>query len=748
MATFYALIGESRQLGHVRSAASDSLYNSKTLCITVTSTSFFPAERQSANLINLGKVAQELRRRKVTRGGVAYAVSAWLVVQIADILVPIYDTPDWVMQVLIGALVIGFPVALVSAWFFDISSTGIKRTEKVPANELDVPQFNRSSDFVIIGLLAAALLLSLHGNFRDPDVLPEPVSILIADFENETGSDLFSGVLEATLGVGLEVAPFIETFSRKTATSIASNMPGSDVDSRELPLETAALIALREGINIVIGGSVRRANGHLTVSVTGYGPAGKQELFSASRTAATDSDILDAIAEISKDVRLELGDTQKPSGAGEKESFVVANLEAAAEYLKAQDLQLDRKLEEAVVHYEKALELDPDFARAYAGLALTEQYLGNTEAATKNWQETLSRLDKLTERGQLRTLGNYYMINQRDYGKALETYERLVSKYPADNVAQNNLAVTAFYTLDFERALEVGREVADRFPEHNGYRANLALYAMYASRFDEASREARKVIDDDPSSVYALFVLALTSAMTGDIAATEIIYQRMTKLDQFGKSVATEGLADLAIYRDDVEAAIAILDDAIEEELTLNANHTAAIKQVIRAEALMLIGEREMARFAVDEALQFADGDPAVLVSAAIMLTELGEYDRAHGIATGMSGSFSISMRAYASAIRAQISFVQGHTSTAIELASAAIKLSDLWHIRLMRGKYYLQAGLASEAEADFQICQQRIGEGIAMFLNDRPSLRRLRDLETAIALTDDLQQAAAIFHH
>jgi len=694
-------------------------------------------------MINLSNLMQEMRRRKVIRGGIGYAVSAWLVVQIADILIPIYDTPDWVMQALVSAFAIGFPIALVVAWFFDISLTGIKLTEKIPVHELEFPKLDRRMDFVIIGLLAAALMLSLYGNFRAPDVALEAVSILISDFDNDTGSDLFSGVLEETLGIGLEVAPFIETFSRKRARSIAATMPSAEAGTTKLDLETANLIALREGINVVIGGSVHRDTGKLTVSVTGFAPENQQVLFSATETSATDSDILNAIADISKDVRLALGDTEKPSRGGEKESFAVANLEAAAEYLEAQDLQLDRKLEEAAIHYKKALELDPEFARAYAGLALTEQYLGNTEAATKNWQETLSRLDNLTERGQLRTLGSYYMINQRDYDNALATYQRLVDKYPADNVAQNNLAVTAFYTMDFGRALQVGREVAERFPDHNGYRANLALYAMYAGRFDESSREAQTVIDSDSSSAYAFFVLALTNAVAGDVESAESIYQRMTNLDQFGNSMATEGLADLAIFRDDLEAAVAILDAAIEKELSLNAHHTVALKQVIRAEVLLQIGERDSALSAVNAALQYAGGDPAILVPAAMALTELGDVDRAETIAAQMSSSLSTSSRAYADAIRAQIAFVQGRPTDAIELATVAIESSDLWHIHLMRGEYYLQVGLLADAAADFQICKQRIGEGIAVFLNDRPSLRRLRDLETAIALSVDKSPGA-----
>ena len=254
----------------------------------------------------LSKLFEELRRRKVIRAGIAYAVSAWLVVQIAAILLPIYDTPDWAMQVLVSAFVIGLPIALAFAWSFDLSAAGIKRTEKIPSSELDVPQFDRRMDFVIIGLLAAALSLSLYGNFRAPDVLPEAVSILIADFENETDSDLFSGVLEDMLGVGLEVAPFIETFSRKTATSLAANLSGSDADSTKLDLESAGLIALRESINIVVGGNVRRSNGKLTVSVSGFSPGDQQELFATTKTAATDSDILNTVAEISKVVRLEL----------------------------------------------------------------------------------------------------------------------------------------------------------------------------------------------------------------------------------------------------------------------------------------------------------------------------------------------------------------------------------------------------------------------------------------------------------
>ncbi len=678
------------------------------------------------------KFLKELRRRKVVRAAVTYIVSGWLVIQIADVLLNAFDAPGSVMQVLITITVLGLPFALVFSWYFDISSHGIQRTAEIPADDSAAPVVDRRSSVVIITILSAGLLLSLYGNLRRPDAPPEVVSVLIADFDNESGNALFTGVLEDFLLVGLEVAPFVSTYPRKDAISIAASLSGADVGSQSLNSQTASLVALREGIDVVIGGTVSRGDDGVTVSVNSVSSGDQQEIFTVSETVDSDADVLTAIVDISKGVRKKLGSNRKLGGAGDSESFAVTNLEAAAEYLKAQNLQLDRKLEEAVVHYEKALQFDPDFARAYAGLALTQQYLGNSDAATKNWQETLSRIDRLTDRGRLRTLGNYYMINQGNYEKALETYETLVEKYPADNVAKNNLAVTAFYAMDFERALQVGREVANRYAGQSGYGANLALYAMYAGRFEEAAKVAKSVIGIDPGNAYALLVLALSSAVANDLESAESTYQRMTEFDQFARSTAMEGLADLAIYRGDPQSAVQILDDAIAEELAMNAKYTAALKQALRAEALLQMSQSEEAKTAVLELLESPHDDPAVLVPAAMVLIGTGNTDRAETIAAEMLESLSKPRRAYAYAIRAEIASANGDLDQAITLANTAVETVDLWLVRFLRAKILLRAGRLAEAAADFEACQQRTGEGIAVFLNDRPSLRRLRELEAS----------------
>jgi len=679
----------------------------------------------------IGKFFQQLKRRGVIRAAIAYVVGAWALIEFVGILTEAFTAPAVLIPVLLVLLSLGLPAVLGFSWYFDITSDGIRRTQ---ASDEDVQQraVDRRIYFVIISLLLAALTLSIYGNLRKAPEPPQSISILIADFQNDAGNELFSGIIEESLRVGLEVAPFVESFSRKSAGTIAADIDGNN--DGDLLLETAGLVALREGINIIVGGSVRRDGSGLVVTASGFAPGDLRELFSVTERASTDTEILNAVANISKKLRLALGDSEKPVGAGESESFVVANLEAAAEYLKAQDLQLSRNLDEAIVHYEKAVQLDPEFARAYAGLALTEEYLGRTEAASQHWESALSGLSTLTERGQLRTLGNYYLIGQQDYDKALDTYERLVERYPADNVAHNNLAVAAFYAMDFNRALEVGRNVFHRFPNRSAFGANLALYAMYASRFDEAADVARKVIDIDPGNAYAHFVVAQTQAMAGDLTAAEGTYQKMADLDQFAKSVAAEGIADLALYQSDVGTALQTLDSAIASEMSLGALQTAALKQVMRLDAYLLSGDDEQAIAAANAALDIQGNDPAVLVPVAIAYIQLAEFDSAQSIIDTLSQGFSKTRRAYAQALRAQLASTQGDSEAAISAANAAIELADLWLIRLMRANVFLQANRMSDAEADLLVCQQRIGEGIAVFLNDRPSLRLMRMLEIALA--------------
>jgi len=687
----------------------------------------------------------ELRRRNVFRTGIAYLILAWLILQVADIMLLILDAPAWILRLIVALLAIGFPIALVLAWVFEITTAGVKRTEEVSLDESITHLTGRKLDFIVIGILIAALSVSLYANLRSPADsarLPDPVSILIADFANDTGNELFTGVLEDTLRIGVEVAQFVETYPRIDARQIAAEIASSADGSRPLATETASLVAIRQGIDIVVSGYVRQDENDITVEIVGINPNDQKILFELSESVESDDEILNAIAGLARELRLKLGDTGLIHRSGDAETFWVADLNAASEFLQAQELLAGHSLEDAVRHFSRAIELDPELTQAYAGRALSQHYLGRSELAAKDWGLVMNQLDNLTERDRLRILGNYYLVVVQDYQKALETYERLVDRYPADNDGQNNLAVAAFYNLDFERARSAGRNVADRYPAQSLYKANLTLYAMYAGEFDEAYSLAQGTILQDSQNASGWTVAALVDSQAGNLSDARAIYRKMMEIGQYGRSLAYEGLADLALFEQNYAAAVEILGEGIESDLRKNANDTAAVKYVTLAEAHLRLHRRQDALEAIGHALEIGTSDNSE-VRAAMLLIELNEFEKADDIAHELSNDISSLRWAYADIIRASIAAAQTEPVKAVEFSKTAIATADLWLARFVLGNVYLDAGFPVQAYNEFQICNDRIGEALAMFLDDRPTFRMIRNLDAAIDHTNKLLKQA-----
>ena len=124
------------------------------------------------------------------------------------------------------------------------------------------------------------------------------------------------------------------------------------------------------------------------------------------------------------------------------------------------------------------------------------------------------------------------------------------------------------------------------------------------------------------------------------------------------------------------------------------------------------------------------------LCRAGVSREQLGDTARVQQIADEMSKSILTQHRAYSGAIRAGIALAQGDSDSAIELAGAALQVADLWLVRFVRANAYLEAGQHAEAMAELEQLQQRTGEAIAVFLNDRPTLRMMRRLDAALAAT------------
>ncbi len=119
----------------------------------------------------------ELKRRNVFRVGVAYAIVAWLLVEVASVVLPTFKAPEWVMQVFTFLVILGFPLALIVAWAFELTPEGIKREAAVDPAQPSTRQTGRKLDFTIIGLLAVALIYVVFDNYV-PKAQPEPAETI------------------------------------------------------------------------------------------------------------------------------------------------------------------------------------------------------------------------------------------------------------------------------------------------------------------------------------------------------------------------------------------------------------------------------------------------------------------------------------------------------------------------------------------------------------------------------------------
>lgn len=555
-----------------------------------------------------------------------------------------------------------------------------------------------------------------------PPPPPPPVSALVANFDNRTGDPVFEGSLEQAFGLGLEGASFVTTFPRQSATQIVAQLaPG-----RPLDVESARLVSVREGIQVVLSGVIEPAGSGYHLSVRALEPADGRTVAEAESSAGSKEDVLKAVESLAKSIRVSLGDSPpEDDEARAKETFSAANLEAVKAYSQAQDLASSGKLEEAIVLYQKALALDPNFGRAYSGWATSAFRLGRRDEAEGLWKQALSFMDRMTERERLRTLGTYYLGISRNYEKAIENFAALIARYPADGAAVNNLGVAYFGALDFAKALQEGNRAVEIYPKNAFYRTNLALYAMYAGDFAAARKEAEQVTSETDAFPKAYLPLAMDALLSGNWEGAQSAYQSMAKGGGRGPTLASIGLADLALYEGRLKEAETILAQGIRADLEAKRPRDAAVKKIALAETFSLLGRRPQAIAAAQEALKDSQSD-SVVVPAALLLVSAGRDAEARTLAKGLEGQIQKQSRAYAQLIEGEIALREGQTPAAVDALTAAKGLADLWQVRLALARAYVLAGQFPEALSELDTVRKRQGEATAVFLDDVPSARYL----------------------
>lgn len=546
----------------------------------------------------------------------------------------------------------------------------------------------------------------------------DPVSILIADFENRAGDPVFEGALEQALAIGIEGAPFVVSYPRADAAKLAQSLRGSG----GLDAATAQLVAVREEIGVVLAGTVAQDSGGYLLEVRALRTDSQEPFATAKERASDKGGVLRAIDRLARSLRTSLGDTPGVDAA-QAESVSAGSLEAVREYTIAQNLSTDRKNAEAIEHYKAAIGHDAQFGRAYAGWAVSAFDLGRRAEAEQLWSKALSLMDRMTEREKYRTLGGYYIGVARNYDKAIEAYQQLVDRYPADLAGHNNLAIAYFYTRNFTKALDHGKRAMEVYPHSLKFQNNYALYAMYAGDFETAAENARQVLERDPKYEAAYLPLAMAALVRGNVQEAENVYRRAKEAGAAGASLAAIGLADIALYEGRAAEAVPILEAGILADQRDGNTLGAASKTIALAEGRALTsGVSDAARLVGTLASQTSDEH--VAVPAARLLGAARQEARALQLARRLEERTQPVSRAYARVMVGELALQQRRYRDAITELSAGVKTADLWLARFYLGVAYVEAGRYAEAISEFESCAKRRGEATSLFFDDVPTYR------------------------
>jgi tetratricopeptide (TPR) repeat protein len=204
------------------------------------------------------------------------------------------------------------------------------------------------------------------------------------------------------------------------------------------------------------------------------------------------------------------------------ETVTAGSLDAMRAYAHAQELQTGNKWENALAEYQRAVEIDPNFGRAYAGIAgVYANYFKQTDKAEASYQAAMKHTDRMTEREKYRTLGTYYMDIARNYEKAIENYETLVKLYPADDGGHGNLGLAYLFTGNLPRAVAEVKKSLEIYPKNSLQRYNYAMYSMYVGDFATAITcydKAIELIKDVPGVGHTIGIAGFSGA-TGSSSA-------------------------------------------------------------------------------------------------------------------------------------------------------------------------------------------------------------------------------------
>jgi TolB-like protein/Tfp pilus assembly protein PilF len=496
--------------------------------------------------VNLKNFFAELQRRNVYKIAVAYGVVSWLLIQIATQVFPIFDIPNWASRLVVLLLALGFPVALVLAWAYELTPEGIRRTDDIDPGKSTARRTGRKLDFVIITVLLAViavLAFQRYGAHKPPAPDAAEKSIAVLPFENrseEKTNAYFADGIQDEILTRLSKIADLKVISR-TSTQHYKSSP-----------ENLRAIASELGVAHVVEGSVQRSGDAVRINVQLIKASTDSHLWAET----FDRKLID-IFSVESEVAKAIADQLQAHLTGREEQIIAAkptdSLEAHDAYLRGLVFTLRPATTTANAlaaqkYLREAVRLDPKFAPGWALLSYIDalSYLSFTlqptaalrEEARQAAETALNLQPSLGE--ALHAKGFYHYACLKDYDTAVRYFEKARPLLPNSSRIPESLAFVARRRGEWDQSQAYFNEAKRLDPRNVSLLTQEALSFILRRRFTEGLVRLDQVLDIVPNDVDTLTEKAAVAQAEDDLPRASALLAPLQIGAENSRAVETE----------------------------------------------------------------------------------------------------------------------------------------------------------------------------------------------------------------
>jgi eukaryotic-like serine/threonine-protein kinase len=570
------------------------------------------------------------------------------------------------------------------------------------------------------GLAAIVLIAALAAGFyyrpHQSKSLTEKDTIVLADFANSTGDAVFDDTLKTALNVSLRQSPFLNVLSESDVKKNLQLMT-RPADTKLTPA-IARELCQRARSKAYIAGSIASLGSQYVVGLNAVNCQNGDTLAEEQVTAASKEKVLDTLGEAASKLRGELGESL---ATVQKYNVPLTDATTSSlEALKAYTLGLKARSEKGPVaslpNYQRAIELDPNFAMATFEVSDDYMELGQPGRSLEYLNKAFQLREHADEWEKMVITASYYQdTGQLD--KAAQTYQDEIESTPAKRKAAlyNGWGLLYAQEGQYEKAAELTREALRSAPSNLGWLENFAIYHLALQRFDEA----QQVADDAQTQKLDDYILHDDLYILGFLRAD---FAAMAKQQDWfaGRPEQYWGLAlasDTEAYAGHLGRARELTKRAMASAIRVDNKENGAIWQAVAAQRDAAYGNPAEARQSATEALQLAPASQGVEDEVALAFAMAGDTARAESLAQDLGKRFPLDTQMqslWLPAVRAQLALDKRDpvsALSALQAASSPIELGLIIFVNnisclyptYVRGEAYLAAGQGSAAAAEFQ---------------------------------------------